>query len=220
MDDPTASLMVTDGPPQRGRLLALIADYILEHGVSELTLRALAAGVGSNNRMLLYYFGSKERLMAEGILEAVRRFPRLATALDRLSADDRSFADHPLDARLHQVWLDIAADENEPFLRLFFELFGLAAHQPDRYGMFLTSVADWAERVARVLALAGAQDEAAREIGIEVVALWRGLQFALLSGTPRAVLDRAHATAARAVADRVAAGGSAATRLPATAALR
>ena len=45
MDDPTASLVVTDGPPQRGRLLALIADYILEHGVSELTLRALRHAV-------------------------------------------------------------------------------------------------------------------------------------------------------------------------------
>jgi AcrR family transcriptional regulator len=192
---------VGDPTPERGRLLSLVADHVLEHGVSDLTLRSISQGVGSNNRMLLYYFGSKERLLAEAITEAAQRFPRLALVMDRLRDDDR-----PLDVRLRAAWLDIVAEENLPYLRLFFELFGLAAHQPEKYGVFLDNVGtDWVERLAAVLADAGAPEGTARDLAVEVVALWRGLQFALLSGTSRAEVDRAHAASARVVADRVAA---------------
>jgi AcrR family transcriptional regulator len=47
------------GAPERERLLGLVAGYVLEHGIADLTLRRLAAAIGSNNRMLLYYFGSR-----------------------------------------------------------------------------------------------------------------------------------------------------------------
>ena len=40
-----------------------------------MTLRSVGAAIGTNNRMLLYYFGSKEKLIAETLLEASRRFP-------------------------------------------------------------------------------------------------------------------------------------------------
>ncbi|MGF7236249.1 MAG: TetR/AcrR family transcriptional regulator [Frankia sp.] len=183
---------------ERERLLGLIADHLLESGVSTVTLRGIATAVGSNNRMLLYYFGSKERLVADGIAEAAGRFPVFGRALAGIHGRQQ-----PIAAWLDAVWRDISDEANTPYLRLFFELFGLAAHRPDRYGPFLESVgSDWVELVGRSLRTDGVPADDAQDLAIEVVALWRGLQFALLSGADRAALDRSHTEAARSIERR------------------
>lgn len=192
---------MTDPTTERERLLALVADHILANGVGSLTLRGLSRAVGSNNRMLIYYFGSKEQMISAGLVEVYSRFPRLRRALDGLVGVE------PLDARLQRVWLDISAPENLPFLRLFFEGFGLAAHQPDRYGPLLEDWGtDWVLRVAAAIEGEGVPTAEAHRLGTEIVALWRGLQFALISGSPAAELDRVNEEAARSVAARIAAG--------------
>jgi AcrR family transcriptional regulator len=189
---------MTDPTTERERLLSLVADHILASGVSGLTLRGVSRAVGSNNRMLLYYFESKEQLIAAGLTEVHSRFPRLRRALDGLVGDA------PLPTRLHQVWLDVSAPENAPFLRLFFEVFGLAAHEPDRYLTFLESVGtDWVARVAAAIEADGAAPDVALRLGTEVVALWRGLQFALLSGSAPDSVDAVHLAAVQAVAGRL-----------------
>ena len=48
---------------RRVELLELIVDYVIENGLSDLSLRPLADAVGSSARVLLYYFGSKDRLV-------------------------------------------------------------------------------------------------------------------------------------------------------------
>ena len=191
---------VTDPTTERERLLALVADHILASGVGSLTLRGLSRAVGSNNRMLIYYFGTKEQMISAGLVEVYTRFPRLRRALDGLAGGE------PLDVRLQRVWLDISAPENMPFLRLFFEGFGLAAHQPDRYGPLLEDWGtDWVLRVAATVEIEGVPAVEAHRLGTEIVALWRGLQFALISGTPAAELNRVNEAATRAIAARVSA---------------
>ena len=194
---------VTDPTTERERLLSLVADYILTNGVGSLTLRGLSRAVGSNNRMLIYYFGTKEQMVSAGLIEVYARFPRLRGALDGLDGED------PLDVRLQRVWLDVSAPENVPFLRLFFEGFGLAAHQPDRYGPLLEDWgSNWLLRVAAAIEREGVPGAGAHELATEIVALWRGLQFALISGSPSTELDRIHRAAATALAGRVAAARS------------
>ena len=39
-------------------------DYVLEHGLLDLSLRPLAADLGTSDRMLLYHFGAKDELVA------------------------------------------------------------------------------------------------------------------------------------------------------------
>jgi AcrR family transcriptional regulator len=191
---------VTDPTTERGRLLSLVADHILVSGVSSLTLRGLSRAVGSNNRMLIYYFGTKEQMISLGLVEVYTRFPRLRGALGGLIGDG------PLEERLHRVWLDVSAPENLPFLRLFFEGFGLAAHQPDRYQPLLKNWGtDWVLQVASAIEAEGVEGGAAHALAIEVIALWRGLQFALLSGTPPDELNQANEAAVRSVSARVAA---------------
>lgn len=192
---------VVEDSAERRRLLDLLAGHCIEHGVAELTLRRAAEAVGSNNRMLLYYFGSKEQMIATALIAAGERFPLVLRSFEQLEADG------PLADRLHAAWRSLSADVNLPFIRLFFEVLGLAIHQPGRFDGFLGSVShQWADRVTAVLRREGLTAAAARRTGREIVALWRGLQLDLVSGHERGALDRAHAAAARRIAASVAAG--------------
>ncbi|MET0326473.1 MAG: TetR/AcrR family transcriptional regulator [Ilumatobacteraceae bacterium] len=184
---------------ERERLLELVAGYCLEHGVADLTLRRVGQSVGSNNRMLLYYFGSKEQMISAALKTAGQRFPELLHAFELLDVADR-----PLHRRLDDAWRAISAEANLPFIRLFFDVFGLAAHQPGRFDDFLGRVGhDWAERVAVVLRKEGLRPAQARRTGREVVALWRGLQVDLLTSGDRGRVDRTHTAAAQRIAATV-----------------
>ena len=60
--------MTTDGPARRRDELAEGAtDYVLEHGIAGLSLRPLAAALGTSDRMLVYHFTGKDSLVAEVI---------------------------------------------------------------------------------------------------------------------------------------------------------
>ena len=50
-------------PRRPVELLDAIIDYLLKHGVSDLSLRPLATAVHSSPRGLLYHFGSKEKMI-------------------------------------------------------------------------------------------------------------------------------------------------------------
>src|SRR5260370_40373449 len=47
----------------KDRLLRAATEYVAEHGVTDLSLRGLAAAIGTSHRMLIYHFGSKEDLL-------------------------------------------------------------------------------------------------------------------------------------------------------------
>ena len=51
-------------PTRRDALVEQATDYVLEHGLIGLSLRPLAAEIGTSDRMLLYHFASKDELVA------------------------------------------------------------------------------------------------------------------------------------------------------------
>ena len=51
-------------PDRRQQLLEAAGQYVLSNGLSDLSLRPLAAAIGTSDRMLLYYFGTKDQLVA------------------------------------------------------------------------------------------------------------------------------------------------------------
>jgi AcrR family transcriptional regulator len=124
-------------PDRRARTLARATDYVLEHGLAGLSLRPLAAALGTSARMLLYDFGSKERLIAEILAEARRR--EAALLVDLRAVPGAGDAD-----TLRAVWDWLIAPERAPFLRLFFEVYVDALANPDRYpGGAGPMVSDW-----------------------------------------------------------------------------
>jgi AcrR family transcriptional regulator len=119
---------------RRQQLLDGSVDYVLAHGISDLSLRPLAAALGTQAPVLLHHFGSKEHLVVE-ILGSLR---------DRLRSLGRSAEAEEHRSGLGTVWSWVSHPDQAPLMRLFFEAYGLALRHPDRYPEFLEhAVHDW-----------------------------------------------------------------------------
>lgn len=137
---------------RRQELLELAYRYALEHGLTALSLRPLAAAIGSSPRVLLFLFGSKD-----GLVRAL---------LGRARSDELALLHHAGDATAHSdlrsvaaaVWGWLAADEHRGLLRLWAEGYAHSLVEPDGpwAGFALATVSDWLEL------LAAAQDPARR----------------------------------------------------------
>ncbi len=184
---------------RRTQLLERIVDHVLQNGIARLTLRGLAAAVESNNRMLLYYFGSLEELIITALHRAELRFPSMTTILT-----DFADASVPIGRRVERAWATIADPANRPFHRLFFEIFGLAGYGQERFRELLGVIGtEWADSVAAAYVAEGLAQEQAESLAHETVALWRGFQATLLSLADDRVVERAARPALSALVQRV-----------------
>ncbi|WP_227997371.1 TetR/AcrR family transcriptional regulator [Nocardia australiensis] len=52
---------------KRAELLANVVRYIADYGLADLSLRPLAAELGTSSRMLIYYFGTKEEMLVQAL---------------------------------------------------------------------------------------------------------------------------------------------------------
>ena len=177
---------MASGPTERARLLGLTSEFILRRGVVELSLSELARGIGSNNRMLLYHFGSLDELVGaavDEILGGTALLDRLAALLDQPGTSAE---------RIAAAWRHIADPDRLPHLRLFFARFGMAADLPGRHPEFLARTRElWTAAVAVALR----KDPAVTspdDIATAVVAMWRGLQMLLICGESPESVDAAH----------------------------
>ena len=109
-------------PEQRALLLAGAVEHVLLHGASGLSLRPLAAALGTSDRMLLYYFGSREHLL-ETLLDLVG--DGLMAALSEAVPKGRSDPD----VLLRALWSLAREPAVQPALRLYLEILGQSAAQ-------------------------------------------------------------------------------------------
>jgi AcrR family transcriptional regulator len=153
---------------RRARTLAAAADYVLDHGLAGLSLRPLAAALGTSPRMLLYDFSSKEELIM-AILTEVRR--RMAGMLaDYVRATGASGSN-----LVRAVWDWASAAERAPFMRLFFEVYVQAMADPGAYSeRGRAMVTEWLDQfgAAIVGTHAGGSDTVSATL---VIAVLRGL---------------------------------------------
>lgn len=68
---------------KRLKLIEELADIVLAEGLDALSLRPAAARLGTSDRMLLYYFGTKAALMADVLGCVGERFARYLAAATR-----------------------------------------------------------------------------------------------------------------------------------------
>lgn len=139
---------------RRPQLLAAATDHVLEHGLADLRLRSIAEALGISHRTLLGHFSTKEQLVAE-ILAEIRRRDRAMI----LAESDRPRNESP-SAVLMGTWRRLTCDERLGYWRLFFEAYGLAIGDPERFAPFIDGlVDDWLALTGDLLRSAGAQDE-------------------------------------------------------------
>jgi AcrR family transcriptional regulator len=134
----------SSAPPESARRRALLEAayrYVLEHGLVDLSLRPLAAAVGSSPRVLLFLFGSKDGLV-RAVLERAR-----AEELAVLATVRRAGASGGLAAAVDALWAWLAAAEHRPLLALWVEGYARALVEPDGpwAGFAERTVRDWLE---------------------------------------------------------------------------
>jgi len=163
-------------------LLAAIVRYLTAHGLADLSLRPLAKAVGSSPRVLLYYFGSKEKMIVD-VLAEVRR--QQVACFGEISG--ATFGEG---CRL--TWKLMSAPDSEPLFRLFFEAYGIALQRPKLYKDFLrATIEDWVNLVADDLCREGYRREDARAFATVVLAGFRGFMLDYCNTRDRKRVDRA-----------------------------
>jgi AcrR family transcriptional regulator len=156
--------------PRRRELLDAAMAYVMEHGLDGLSIRPLSAALGIGHRTLLYYFGSKEQLIAE-IFGAFRAHDR--HVLEVNSAVLTSAEPH---RAIEAVWEAMSAPEQRAYWRFFFEAYGYAVHEPERYRAFLDGIVyDWLTLISDHLAAAGIDPDIAPAAATATLATFRGL---------------------------------------------
>jgi AcrR family transcriptional regulator len=110
---------------RRDELLDRVTDHVLEQGLIGLTLRPLAAAIGTSDRMLIYHFGTRDALVsavvarsgerAVAAVDTMRGAPTVRAAVNRLWV---AYGTEPLNGCL-DVYVQAAATGlfgSEPYL--------------------------------------------------------------------------------------------------------
>ncbi|WP_310528404.1 TetR/AcrR family transcriptional regulator [Nocardioides sp.] len=168
-------------------------DYTLQHGLIGLSLRPLAASLGTSDRMLLYHVGTKDDLVAAVLRDSNDR------AVDGVSA----LAPSPdLRAAVHDLWSVVRSPELEPCTRLYVEAAALGLLGREPYATVVREANDrWLRSFVTHLTKSGVARPLAKRAARVIDAAFLGLQLdaPLDVGTTarkRAVVDLADAVAA------------------------
>jgi AcrR family transcriptional regulator len=169
----------------RDRLLAAAIEYAAHNGVADVSLRELAAAIGTSHRMLIYHFGSKEGLLV-AIVAAVEETQR--AFLRQLAADPET---GPAEM-VRRMWSRLADPSLWPQERLFFELYGQALQgRAGTTGMLDDVVASWLELSTEQAMRNGIPATTARADATIAIAFTRGLILDLLATGDRERADAA-----------------------------
>jgi AcrR family transcriptional regulator len=176
---------VSNSSSARQRLLEAVIAHIQHAGISDLSLRELAAAIGTSHRMLIYHFGSREGLLIAvvGAVEAAQR----AFLVELLADPRRSRVEV-----MRTMWQRLVDPSLWPNERLFFELYAQALQgRPGTVEMLDDIVDAWVEPMVQLALRPGEDLESLRADARLGVAVIRGLLLDLLATRDRAAVDAA-----------------------------
>jgi AcrR family transcriptional regulator len=154
--------------------------YLVEHGLTGVSLRPMAARLGTSARILMFHFKSKEGLMTEVMEELHARLQ--ASFLKLSESPDRRVPP------LKRFWLWARDRKNFPYLRLLYESQIVAARNGKQYGRHLKkSSTDWQRLVFQRLS----ESVRSQELATLCIAVFDGLFLELIVTGDRQRLTRA-----------------------------
>lgn len=172
-------------PTGRDTMLDRLVAHVRRNGLpAEASLRRFAEEVGTSHRMLAYYFGSREGLLA-AVLAAMRTEDREALYAAANAWDLR-------DATL-AMWSYYTDPEQLPEHRAFFYVFSLALRQPEVFAEFLASFDTWVALTTDLARAEGLEPEDAARMAQLVVSAVRGLLMDRLASSAPERVDAAFA---------------------------
>src|SRR3954451_11412896 len=172
-------------PDARERLPAAAMEHVATHGVGDLSLRGLAAALGTSHRMLIYHFGSREGLLIE-VIRSVDAQQRAALAT--MLPDEGP----PPAETMRRMWKRVADPSLWPNERLFFEVYAQALQGGPHARPLLDAIVElWVEPLARIAVARGEDEARARAEARLGIAVTRGLLLDLLATRDRAAVDAA-----------------------------
>ena len=181
----TAIVINVDDTGPRQRLLDAAIDYVAEHGLADVSLRTLAAALGTSHRMLIHHFGSKQQLWVEIVRTVEARQREL---LSQILPEPAA----PIGGAMRAWWKHISDPVLWPNERLFFEIYGQALQgRPHTVAVLDGIVEDWLEPVTELNMSLGLQRRQARAHARLGVAVTRGLLLDLLATRDVAAVDDA-----------------------------
>ena len=164
-------------------MLAATIEHLAQDGSHDLSLRSIAAAIGTSHRMLNYHFGSRAGLLTAIVSELERRQRGLLAEALR----DRSA---PAGALMWQMWEQLADERMWPYERLFFEMSGRALQGEAGAQPLRSELVDpWLESVDELVLRFGLPPAEARAQARLGVAVTRGLLLDLLATGDRAGTD-------------------------------
>ena len=175
----------TGGPtPAKEALLTRCVEHLQRVGFSDLSLRELAAAIGTSHRMLNYHFGSREGLLVEIVDFMESRQRAILTAIEAETGDLAEVA--------RAFWQHVSDPALAPAERLFFEVYAHALNGRSWTAGFRdTVIAAWTAPITELLVRRGVDPrEAARQARLSL-AVGRGLLLDLLVTGDRASVDEA-----------------------------
>lgn len=125
------------------QIIQRVVGYIVENGLlNEMGIRSLAKAARTSDRMLIYYFGTKDELIDQALSTIAAGF---TSQLDSLLGPHQ----RPADQLLAELTSVVFHDAFDTSARLWFELVGLAARNKEPYASNARSLAknwiDWVE---------------------------------------------------------------------------
>ena len=182
-----AALELSDDPQRSPReaLLEAVLEHVEAAGTHELTMRGVAAAIGSSHRMLNYHFGSREGLLLAITREVERRQRQV---LEELAASGEVPPFEIMEA-MHQRFADPSLGPQE---RLFFDVYARALNgHADAEPLLEGVIDDWLDPVAELFVRLGFEPERAAAEARLAIAVARGLLLDLLATGDRAAVERA-----------------------------
>ena len=162
-------------PTRKAELLDELIAYLAKRGVADLSLRPMAAATGTSARLLIFHFGSKEKLWTEIVHTAEQR---QRERLAELVPDPQE----PTREALWRWWKHISDPSLWPTERLFFELYGQALQGREHTSEFFEGIVeDWVAPTAQARIAAGVPEALAHAQARLGVAVTRGLLLDLLA---------------------------------------
>lgn len=171
----------TDGRGSRQQWTDAATDYVLEHGLIGLSLRPLAAALGTSDRMLIYRFGSKDSLVAEVLRTSNAR------AIEYLS---RLPGSEDPEAAVRDLWAAVSHPAVDGCHRLYVEAAALRLFGQEPYASIVRETNDdWRSTVVDHLTRSGLDAPAAVRISTLVDAAFVGLRLDLPLGDGKGTRD-------------------------------